>query len=368
MTSAIPPGPRRTAAPSRSAPRFPGTPGTAPPRCRTPPVRDVAASPVPTPPAFPPSRCGPAPRTGAGAGGAPGGAEQHSVGEQQPQPRCRRGPGPAPTAHGERQLGRVPPSHPERPRRPRPRRAASRPRRDGTGPPPNSPARRGLPRPLSPPPVPVATPASPAVPRAASLPGTPNSLVSLPVPTHLNISIFILVPTSRCIPTSMPSFPRPPAPLFHILIPGPPGLHAHPLISWARLSSSDCPGGALAVLPGCARSRATHGRQLPEKLSLSVKPSLGVSCRVLCSQHQPLAAGTGSSQPSPGRHQPPHRDRVGLGEALHGSGVGESVVSCSPGWDVPKLVEPRAQSPRLLILLCAVLWKRQRPQDWPGCV
>lgn len=102
------------------------------------------------------------------------------------------------------------------------------------------------------------------------------------------------------------------------------------------------------MLPGCARGQAAHSRQRPEKLSLSVKPSLGVSCRMLCSQHRPLAAGTRSSQPSPGRHQPPHRNGVGLGEALHGSGVDESMVGCRLCWDVPKLAEPRAQSLRLL--------------------
>lgn len=51
-------------------------------------------------------RC-PPPRTGAGGRGAPGGAEQHRVGDEKPQ-RGRGGPGPAPTAHGDRQLRRVP--------------------------------------------------------------------------------------------------------------------------------------------------------------------------------------------------------------------------------------------------------------------
>lgn len=251
MTSAIPPGPRRTAAPSRSAPRFPGTPGTAPPRCRTPPVRDVAASPVPTPPAFPPSRCGPAPRTGAGAGGAPGGAEQHSVGEQQPQPRCRRGPGPAPTAHGERQLGRVPPSHPERPRRPRPRRAASRPRRDGTGrdgaaseqpsPPGAAPAALPSPGPRGHPGIPSRAPSrvSPGNPKFPRFPASSHA------PEHLHIHsgphiplhphLHALVPTSPCtlIPHPDPRSPRTPCPPPDLL--GPAQLLRLP---WG------CPGGA----------------------------------------------------------------------------------------------------------------------------
>lgn len=35
---------------------------------------------------------------------------------------------------------------------------------------------------------------------------------------------------------------------------------------------------------------------------------------------------------------------MGLGEALQGPGVGESTEGCRPGWDVPRLVEPRARS------------------------
>lgn len=91
------PSPRGTDPGPAAPPRPAGTPG---------PALPIAAPPAPRHRLGVSPRC-PPPRTGAGGRGAPGGAEQHRVGDEKPQ-RGRGGPGPAPTAHGDRQLRRVP--------------------------------------------------------------------------------------------------------------------------------------------------------------------------------------------------------------------------------------------------------------------
>lgn len=201
MTSAIPPRTRRTAARCRSArpaalPASPGLPvpepagpGPLSPRGAECPVRDVAAPRyrlprVSLPPGADPPRV-PEPVPVPAALPA---AQNSTAWASSSRSRGARARHPPPMARGSSVPSRpVPPWHPARPRRSRPRRTASRPRRDGTGPPPTARPAGGLPWPRSPPLLPLASPASPAVPR--ELPGTPSFLFSLAVPTYPNISI-----------------------------------------------------------------------------------------------------------------------------------------------------------------------------------
>lgn len=126
--------------------------------------------------------------------------------------------------------------------------------------------------------------------------------------------------------------------------------------------------------PAGARSWAAHSHQQPEKLILSVKLSLCVSC--LAALHPSaslLAAGTGSGQPSPGRHQPPRRGPppAGRGSAWGWGGQehdGLQTLLGEPQGMSPSLVASRPQQLWLLAFSCAALRQRRRPRHGPGCI
>lgn len=209
----------------------------------------------------------------------------------------------------------------------------------GTGPPPTArlvaggcPGSRtppGGPRPCPVPRVLQERPAHPQVPpcpsqapphRASSYPSSGLHLPQHPqANTLVPVSSWSLVwfPILSSIPMPMPGSPCPPQHLYvHTLLLSfpvtqePPGQGA----PWGSL----CRARAAAPSPqrGCGhssdpsdplwkagtRSQAAHSRQQQEKLSLSAKPSPGVS--FLAALPPTAPAGTGSGQPNPGRHQP----------------------------------------------------------------